>query len=104
MKDDVLKHYQDELQATTSAGLLDSAAFVRIPMADLGATTPIFLSEASGGVMLVTENPAYLKKDLPKYIPQIIVFSWTPYHLTMEPYKAIDENFPIEKLQAMIDK
>jgi len=104
LKDDVLKHYQDELEATTSAGLLDSDAIVRVPIADLGTTTPIFIPETSGGTMLVTENPAYLRKDIPKYIPQFMIFSWLPYHLAMEPYKAIDENFPIEKLQAMIDK
>jgi hypothetical protein len=104
LKDDVLKHYHDELEATTSAGLLDADAIVRVPIADLGTTTPIFIPETSGGTMLVTENPAYLRKDIPKYIPQFMIFSWLPYHLAMEPYKAIDANFPIEKLQAMIDK
>ena len=104
LKDDVLKHYQDELEATTSAGLLNSPAIIAVVMADISTTAPIFTEEVAGGKMLVTENPAYLRKDMPRYIPQFIVFSWVPYPLNMEPYKAIDENFPIEKLQAMIDK
>jgi len=56
--------------------------------------------------MLVTENPAYIKKDLPKYVPQFIVFSWS--WSSNPPEKKIGEiveaSFPIEKLQAMIDK
>jgi hypothetical protein len=103
-KEDVIKRYRDELQATTAAGLLDSPAYIQVPILNMSITMPIFISEASGGTMLVTENPAYLQKNLPGYIPQFMVFTWHSYHLAMEPYKAIDENFPIEKLQAMIDK
>jgi hypothetical protein len=104
IKDDVLKHYKDELQATTSAGLLDSPAFIKVPIGNISTTEPIFITEVSGGTLLVTENPAYMKKDLPKDIPQFMVFTLEADPGAMEPYKAIDENFPIEKLQAMIDK
>ena len=59
--------------------------------------------------MLVTENPAYIRKDLPKYIPQFIVYGLNNgpvYYIdqSLNPYKLIDDNFSIEKLQAMIDK
>jgi hypothetical protein len=104
MKDEVLTHYKEELVATGSAGLLDSPAIIQEPICDISSTSPIFIKLPSGGTMLVTENPAYLRKDLPLYIPQFMVFSWSPYYLAMNPYKAIDENFPVEKLQAMIDK
>lgn len=104
VKDDVLKHYQDELQATTSAGLLESPAIIPVMIADPSTTGPIFTTQAAGGMMLATENPAYMHKDLPKYIPQFMIFAWYPNEFVMEPFKAIDENFPIEKLQAMIDK
>jgi len=108
VKDDVLKHYQDELQATTSAGLLDSPAIISSYILYIGTDYPIFTKQAVGGKMLVTENPAYMKKDLPKYIPQFMVFTWWDCRCgvdpSLNPYKLIDENFPIEKLQAMIDK
>jgi len=108
VKDDVLKHYKDELQATTSAGLLDSPAVISSYIADIGTDYPIFSTQAAGGKMLVTENPAYIKKILPKYIPQFMIFTWWDCHCgvdpSLNPYKLIDEKFPIEKLQAMIDK
>lgn len=58
--------------------------------------------------MLVTENPAYFRKDLPKYIPQLFVLllekvNWS-FSPKQDPIKLMEENFPIEKLQAMIDK
>jgi hypothetical protein len=108
VKDDVLKHYKDELDATTKAGLLDSPAIIPGTIADIGTEYPIFTTQVAGGRMLVTENPAYMKKNLPKYIPQFMVYTWWDCHCgvdpSLNPYKLIDENFPIEKLQAMIDK
>ena len=92
---------------STTKGLLDTPAIV---MGFLNPLTnyPIFSSEANGGYMLVTENPKYFRKDLPKYVPQLIVFSiskmrwwFTP---KIDPIKILEEKFPIEKLQAMIDK
>ena len=63
-------------------------------------------------VCLVTENPAYIRKDLPKYVPQFIVLYWSwvsDFPLLGgaqgEYYsKIMEANFPIDKLQAMIDK
>jgi hypothetical protein len=108
IRDDVLKHYKDELQASTSAGLLDFPAIISSYIADIGTNYPIFTTQAAGGKMLVTENPAYMKKNLPKYIPQFMVYTWWDCRCgvdpSLNPYKLIDENFPIEKLQAMIDK
>jgi len=67
---------------------------------------PIFTTEAKGGNMLITENPVYMSNDLPKYIPQLFVMKWHcgEWKPLMDVCKAIEENFPIEKLQAMIDK
>lgn len=69
---------------------------------------PVFTAETTGGRMLVTENPAYFRKDLPKYIPQLFVLllekvDW-PFSPKQDPIKLMEEYFPIEKLQAMIDK
>ena len=104
-KEKVLKHYQDELEKTTKEGLLDSPATI-ILFHSPDAQTPVFVKETEGGSMLITENPAYIKKDLPKYTPQFMVFFWS--WNSNPPQKKIGDivetNFPIEKLQAMIDK
>ena len=108
LRDKVIKYYRDELDGAANAGQLDSPAIITGDIADLNTNTPIFTTQAKGGKMLVTENPAYFRKDLPEYVPQIIVYllrnagSFVGHKLN--PYKIIDENFPIEKLQAMIDK
>lgn len=69
---------------------------------------PIFTTQANGVRLLVTENPAYMKKELPKYIPQFMYYTqWNcdcGADQSLNPYKLIDEKFPIEKVQAMIDK
>jgi hypothetical protein len=68
---------------------------------------PIFLSEKDGGVMLTTENPNYFRKDLPGYIPQFFVLSWSrtgKQKWETDFRKAIEENFPVEQLKARIDK
>jgi hypothetical protein len=95
----------DESERTTKDGLLDSPAVIRI---DPLFTTegPIFQSEKQGGTALVTENPAYLRKDLPKYVPQFFVLSLSadPKGWSKNFKRIVEENFPIETLQAMIDK
>ena len=101
-KKDIVKRYQDELEKTTNEGLLDSpACVVVIHSPDL--TTPIFVAEDKGH-MLVTDNPDYIRKDLPKYIPQFFVLNWRGMSSGVrgEVGKVINEKFPIEKLQAMI--
>ena len=107
-RDDVLKYYRDEVDATTKAGLLDSPAIIFDGIMQMQTQYTIFRTQAEGGIMLVTENPAYFKKDLPKYIPQLIVFSmWNANDgpdPAMNPYRLYEQDFPIEKLQAMIDK
>ncbi|MGE5108188.1 MAG: hypothetical protein ACM3H8_11630 [Sphingobacteriales bacterium] len=103
-KNGELKRFRDELEKTTKANQLDSPAIAFSTTPIIG--TPIFQTEAEGGKMLITENPAYIRKDLPKYIPQLFVLYWNwmndkPSHHFME---MLEANFPIEKLQAMIDK
>lgn len=104
-KEDQLKHYKDELEATTKAKLLDSPAIIPLIICNIG-NDPIFSTEETGGHMLVTDNPAYIRKDLPKYIPQFMVMSWhcSDWKPQQDVCKAVNEYFPIEKLQTMIDK
>jgi hypothetical protein len=63
-------------------------------------TDPLYAS------MVVIENPDYIRKELPKHIPQLFVVHWE--WSNWAPQEKIDEimekDFPFEKLQAMIDK
>ena len=107
-KKDVLKYYNDELAATTAAGLLDAPAIIPFIICDNDLGRPIFTTQEAGGRLLVTENPAYMRKEVPKYVPQffVLTFEWTGWSTKEknDPLNAVYENFPIEKLQAMIDK
>jgi hypothetical protein len=42
-----------------------------------GKGSLVFTTEKENGVTLVTENPDYFRKDLPKYVPQFFVLHWT---------------------------
>jgi hypothetical protein len=105
-----LKRLQDELEQTRKHNLLDSPAIVSIY--DMTMTTgPVFSKEVEGGRMLVTENPDYFRKDLPKYSPQFFILTWSGKdrmkagdNWSYNFRKLVEENFPIEKLKAMIDK
>ncbi|HEY6063163.1 MAG TPA: hypothetical protein VIV35_06115 [Chitinophagaceae bacterium] len=104
-KNSALKKFQDELEKTRKDGLLDAPAVVGIDVL-LMNEGPIFLPESEGGILLTTENPNYFRRDLPAYVPQLFVLSWSWGTKKWEAdfRKAIEEKFPIENLQAMIDK
>jgi hypothetical protein len=100
-----LKRLKDELDKTTQEGLLSSPAIIS-PYGIMFTTEPLFATEQEGGQMLVTENQNYFRKDLPNYVPQFFVLTWSwktkGYGATFT--KEVNDNFPIEKLKAMIDK
>ena len=104
-KNAVLKLYQDALEKSTADNLLEAPAIVSAPF-HTTENAPVFSTEEEGGSMLVTENPEYLRKDLPKDVPQFIVINWqwgtSIQDETLR--KLFEENFEVEKLQAMIDK
>lgn len=63
--------------------------------------------------LLVTANPDYIKKDRPAYVPRFIVVTWSWDEgdtsliggIHGARFRRIFEtDFPIEELQAMIDK
>ena len=101
-----MEKLNEVLGKTTKDGLLNEPAVVRIdPL--LMNEGPVFQSEAEGGCLLATENPDYFRKELPKYVPQFFVIELMrgdPNHSNMNFKRVIEENFPIEKLKAMIDK
>ena len=105
-KNDAIKKLLDELEKTTKDGLLDATAVVGTDPLVMNEG-PIFLPEKDGGVMLTTENPNYFRKDLPGYIPQFFVLSWTrtgKQKWETDFRNSIEQNFPVEQLKAMIDK
>jgi hypothetical protein len=105
-KNETLMRYQEELKRTTNEGKLDSAAIVAGPTIIDPDAKSIFSTEAEGGRMLVTENPNYFRRDLPKYVPQFFVLelSWANAPWSLNFRKAIEENFPVGDLLEMIDK
>lgn len=106
-RDEFLNYYRKEIESTTKAGLLDSPAITPAVLPSFPGF-PIFITLEAGGHLMVTENSKYFRKDLPKYIPQLFILSiekmkWW-FIPKIDPITTILESFPIEKLQAMIDK
>lgn len=101
-KEQELKKITDELEKTTREGLLDSPAIVLVKY----QTNPVFERDPAKGLMLVSENPDYIRKDLPKHIPQLFIVSWTwnDWMSQKRVAEIIEQSFPFEKLQQMIDK
>jgi len=101
-KEQELKKFTDELEKTTSQGLLDSPAMILVKY----YSNPVFATDPLKGQMLVTENPDYIRKNLPKHAPQIFIVAWNCDDWL--PQKRVGEimerDFPFQKLQAMIDK
>ncbi len=102
IKKEELKKFTDELEKTTKEGLLDSPAIVLVKY----HSSPVFETDPLKGHMLVTENPDYIRKDLPKHVPQVFVvwWVWNDWEPQKEIGRIIEEIFPFDKLQAMIDK
>ena len=109
-KKEVLKRYEDQMENTKASNLLDSPATI-MEVATVHPDVPIFAPEEKNGQMLYTHNPVYIRKNLPKSVAQFIVVRWTWSDYLpvggaagMNFRKLLEENFPIEKLQSMIDK
>lgn len=97
-----LKKFTDELERTTQQGLLDSPAMIRVMFdADL-----IFDTGPLNASMVVIENRDYIRKDLPKHVPQLFVVEWTwSDEVSLKKIdQLMEQDFPFQKLQAMIDK
>lgn len=105
-KNNALKKYQDELEKTTNEGLLEAPAIVQFFCSPLqNNEEKIFVDEKEGSMVLI-ENADYMRGCLPNYVPQFFVvkWRWEQWKATADLAKLIEERFPFEKLQAMIDK
>ncbi len=108
-KNRFIKIHQNELEKSKARNLLDSPAVTAgVTVNNFNDNTEIFTTEEKGGTVLLMINPAYFRKDLPKYVAQFMIFRIQGGEdgTVSERYfaKMIKEKFPIEKLQAMIDK
>lgn len=105
-RDAVLKHYSNELEETTKNGLLETPAIIPLGIYNASVNMPIFVEENAGS-MAVIENIKYMRKDLPKYIPQLFTVGWS-WDEFWKPQADVGkltlEKFPFAQLQAMIDK
>ena len=99
-RDRQLKKFTDELEKTTQQGLLDSPAMIR----DLYNADIIFETDPLKAHMLVIDNRNYIRKDLPKHVPQLLIvwWDWTDWAPQEKIGEIIKKDFPFEKLQAMI--
>ncbi|HEX2523286.1 MAG TPA: hypothetical protein VHP35_14280 [Terriglobia bacterium] len=93
------------MEKTTRERLLDSPAII-LQVHSPDKTTPIFVTEADEGTMLITENALYIRKDLPEYVPQILVLGlrWNDWAPQKNLDRIVQENFPVERLEALLDR
>jgi hypothetical protein len=105
LKENILKRFGEEIERSRASNLLDSAAII-IAWLSWGETFPIFSSDDPAGRMLIIDNSAYIRKDLSRTSPQFMILHWSWNEDAQGNYyrKMLEANFPIEKLQAMIDK
>jgi hypothetical protein len=84
--------------------LLQQPAIMERRLADDFAGS--FSTLEKGGQMLVMIAPGYFNRQLPLYAAQMIVlyWRWANDAPSRNFKKQFEENFPVEKLQAMIDK
>ncbi len=103
VRDEMSAPFREALKKHAADGTLDSPAIVAgmTPLSE-----EIFTTEEQGGQTLATVNPEYFRKDLPPYVPQVIVVFWRSLSGVASEHfrKLVEANFPIEKLQGMIDK
>ncbi len=95
-----LKKFTDELEKTNQEGLLDSPAMIRV----LYNADYIFDTDPLKASMLVVENPSYIRKDLPKHVPQFIEVWWTWSDWAPQAKLAaiIEDSKLFDKLQGMV--
>jgi hypothetical protein len=103
--------YWDEKIAVIDNYLADSLSGLQKP-ARIERTSEQFdnftgaFAEEGKGNLLVILDPYYFDKQLPDYVPQLMVLNWRWEGNAAGLFykKSIEENFPGEKLRAMIDK
>ena len=101
-----LKYINDYLQLADEQTLQQPA--IIDPKSGIWGFKGKFGDEDAGGFRLVLSagSDKYFDKTLPRYVPQLIQLYWSHGHSLVSSHfkKQFEENFPLEKLKAMIDK
>ncbi|MGZ8553833.1 MAG: hypothetical protein ACXWV8_10530 [Chitinophagaceae bacterium] len=101
-----LQHINDYL-AITKEETLERAAIID-PKSGIWGFKGKFGDEEAGGFKLVlfAASEKYFDKTLPRYVPQLIQVYWSygKSASALHFKNQFEENFPLEKLKAMIDK
>jgi hypothetical protein len=97
--------YIDNYFANASAETLEQVAIID-PKYNALKFRGTFGDEDNGGTKLIAVGAKYFNKDLPRYVPQFMVlyWRWTEDPVSLRFKEQFEENFPLEKLKAMIDK
>ena len=97
--------YIDNYLAGASAETLEQIAIID-PKYNALKFRGTFGDENNGGTKLIAVGAKYFNKDLPRYAPQFMVlyWRWTQDPVSLRFKEQFEENFPLEKLKAMIDK
>jgi hypothetical protein len=96
--------YIDNYLANASAETLEGNAFID-PKYNALKFRGTFGNE-NNGTKLVAVGSKYFNNDLPRYVPQFMVlyWRWTQDPVSLRFKEQFENNFPLEKLKAMIDK
>lgn len=102
VREDILKKFRDETEKSKNEGKLNDPAMIKV----MYNAEPVFETNPEGSLLLITENPDYIRKDLPKHVPQLFEINlvWNEWKPQANFAKIFQEKFPTDKLQAMIDK
>ena len=102
--DDKIVVAEDYIKNNTSQ--LAKPAIVDRSSSNINDFSGNFSQPGNGGQYLVIIDPSYFNKQLPPYVPQLMVLTWRWEHMVAGYYwnKQMMENFPVEKLVDMLDK
>jgi len=100
------KYFDDQLMIIDNVWKNESKEELQQPAIIEGPVNFKGFTNLEKGRMLVTIDQSYFNMQLPKYVPQIIMLYWQWHNNgpAQNFKKQLEENFPVEKLKAMIDK
>jgi len=101
------KYFDDKISVINDLSKNYSADELQQPaIIDNVSNFKYFSTLEKGGRMIVAIDPDYFNLKLPRYIPQVIMlfWQWDNSSAALNFKKQVEENFPIDKLKALLDK
>ncbi|MFL5773214.1 MAG: hypothetical protein ACJ75F_08655, partial [Flavisolibacter sp.] len=104
------KYYEDQIKiiddyfASASEATLNKKAIIH-PGTNCLSFRGIFGDDNSNGVTLIAFSSRYFDPTLPRYVPQFMIlhWTWTYEQVSTKIKKEFEQNFPLEKLKALVD-